>query len=38
MIKIKRSPVPPPSLAVEKQKVNGIYNPVFDSYRNKKLL
>lgn len=26
MIKIKRSPVPPPSLAVEKQKVNGIYN------------
>lgn len=26
MIKIKRSPVPPPSLAIEMQKKNGIYN------------
>ena len=26
MVKIDRNPIPPPSLAIEKQKVNGDYN------------
>ena len=26
MVKIERNPVPPPSLAVEKQKATGVYN------------
>lgn len=26
MVKIERNPTPPPSLAIEKQKVNGVYN------------
>ena len=26
MVKIERNPIPPPSLAVEEQRANGVYN------------